>query len=205
MKNLSLILNGVLLAGLILLYVLFFSAKKSSGISPADDTLSVEIEGIEGGIVFINMDSVYQKYQMAKDLAAELETKVNTSDARLQTKGRTLQKDMEDFQYKVDRQLITRANAEQEQQTLMMRQQEIYQEQQQLQYQLAEQQQVMQNQVLNSIMDYIGSIEAENNFRFVLGTQFGGNVLYYDNDLDVTRQVLNGLNAEYRKTRADTK
>lgn len=199
MKNLSLILNAVLFAGLIVLYVLFFSQKNAVANDITADSLSVEMPQVESGVVFVNMDSIYQKYQMATDLSAALEQKVATSDAQLTSKGRTLQKDMEDFQYKVDRQLMTRAEAEQQQQELMARQQAIYGEQQQLQYQLAEQQQVMQNQVLNSIMDYLSSIKAESDFNYVLGTQFGGNVLYSDKELDATRQVLNGLNANYRE------
>ncbi len=204
MKNLSLVLNGILFAGLVVLYVLFFNQKNQvSSAQEIVDSLSTEIPQLEGGFAFVKMDSVFIKYEMAIDLSAELENDINTSEARLASKGRQLQKDAADLQNRAQRQLITRADAEMEQQSLMMREQELYQEQQQLQVSLAEKNQVMQNQVYNAIMEYIASIEEENNLRCVLGTAFGGNVLYNDPELDITPQVINGLNAEYRASKAE--
>ena len=69
--------------------------------------------------------------------------------------------------------------------------------------QLAEKEQVAQRKVLNSIMEYLKSLEetGETNYQFVLGTNFGGNVLYAHDNMDITHSVIQGLNEVYAKTK----
>jgi len=47
-------------------------------------------------------------------------------------------------------------------------------------------------------MKYLDSNSAQYNYRYVLGASFGGNVLYANDSLDITQQVIEGLNAEYQ-------
>lgn len=200
MKNLSLILNAILFAGLVIIYVLFFSQKSQvSSVDDLVDSLSTEIPEVSGGIAFVQIDSVYIKYQMAIDLSKDLENEVNTSEARLSSKMRSFQNDVASLQEKVQKQMITRADLQVEQQLLMEREQQLMSEQQGLQQQLSEKSQVMNNQVIDAVMKYIESIEDENDLNCVIGTGFGDNVLYFDPALDITQQVINGLNEEYRK------
>jgi outer membrane protein len=53
--------------------------------------------------------------------------------------------------------------------------------------------------VLNSIMEYLESLEGQENYQFVLGTSFGGNILYANKNLNVTENVIKGLNEKYSK------
>ena len=68
--------------------------------------------------------------------------------------------------------------------------------------QLAEEEQVAQNKVLNSIMVYLDKLEETGTYQyqFVLGTTFGGNILYADENKNITEAVIKGLNEEYKKT-----
>jgi outer membrane protein len=79
-----------------------------------------------------------------------------------------------------------------------MKEQELYQLQQQLQYQLAEESQVAQRKVINAIMEYLKAIEEAEDYQFVLGATFGGNILYANEQLNVTKEVTAGLNAAYK-------
>lgn len=196
-KNLSLIINGILLIAVIVLYVLFFTNK--SGKSTKDNVENGEQSEIiaQGEIVYINIDSVLNNYKMYIDIQDELQTKVKASEVQLENQERNLRKEVEDFQYKVGKQLVTRSEADGIQQNLARKEQELYQLQGNLQNKLAEEQQVAQRKVLNSIMEYLESIESEKKFQFVLGTTFGGNILYANKHLNISKEVIKGLNEKY--------
>lgn len=196
MKNLSLILNGVLLAAVIALYVLFFIDKKDE--AAEDSVTEVDLPEVQGGIVYVDIDSVINRYDMYFDIQEDLQQKLKTSEAQFNSKQNALRKEYEDFQYKVERGLLTRSEAEKLQQQLAVKEQELYQLQQQLQYQLAEEEQVAQRKVINAIMVYLESMEQAKDYQFILGATFGGNILYANDHLNITREVIEGLNNTYR-------
>lgn len=154
-----------------------------------------------GKIVYFDIDSVMANYEMAKDIAKELADKLNTSEAQLQTKQRAFEKKVKDLQYKAQKQLETRANLAQMEQNLAKEQQELMGLTNQLQYRLAEEEQVSQRKVLDSITEYLKKMEGEHNYQFVFGYKFGGNVFYANKNLDITKEVIEGLNNEYKASK----
>jgi outer membrane protein len=197
MKNLSLMLNVFLLIAVIVLYVLFFTGKKVQRTFVKSSAIETNETIAEGGIVYINIDSVLSKYNMYADIQNELQEKVKTSEAQLASKENAYRKAYEDFQYKVNRQLVTRTEADEIQQNLMKQEQDLYQLQNELRIKLADEEQVAQRKVLNSIMEYLESLEANKTYQFVLGTTFGGNVLYANKKLNITNDIIDGLNKSY--------
>jgi outer membrane protein len=200
MKNLSLILNGILLVAVIVLFILVLGIKKQLNPS-ADDSENTILPTTGQSIVYIDIDSVMSQYNMSKDITAELQGKAQVSENQLISQEKTLRKEAEDFQYKIDRGLLTRTQAEQVQQGLAMKEQEFYQLQNKLQMQLAEEQQVAQRKVLNAIMDYLKALETSSNhqYQYILGNSFGGSILYANQSLNITKQIAEGLNKEYEK------
>lgn len=203
MKNLLLILNAVLFVAVIVLYILFFTLGKAPvAVSAMNSNDTTSLSGTQSGIVYINIDSVLQKYDMYHALSDNLQEKLKTSEAQLAAKEQSLRREMEDFQYKVDRGLVTRSEAADLQQQLAQKEQSLYQLQNSLQMQLAEEEQVAQRKVLNSIMVYLENLEESGayQYQFVLGTTFGGNILYADENKNITQAVVQGINEEYKKT-----
>ncbi|MGD2033506.1 MAG: OmpH family outer membrane protein [Bacteroidales bacterium] len=203
MKNLPLILSSVALAAVIALFILFFAGKKEQFPAETSGMESLELPQVSGGIVYVNIDSVLNNYDMYADIQGELQEKLKTSEAQLAAREKALRKDMQDFQYKIDRQLVTRAEAEKLQQELMQQEQALYQLQNNLQVELAEMEQVAQRKVLNSIMEYLGGLEDADQYQYILGTTFGGNILYANENLNITKTVVNGINEKYVKGKED--
>ncbi len=141
---------------------------------------------------------------MNDDLRAELQEKLKTSEAQIASKERRFKKRVQDFQNKVSKGLVTRAEAAQLEQNLGVEQQQLMQLQNQLQMQLAEEDQVASRKVLNSIMEYLESLQSESQFEYVLGTSFGGNVLYANDQLNITEKVIEGLNTNYATSKEST-
>lgn len=198
MKKSSLIINVVLIIAVAALYVLHFTGTGTSKTSQSDGGTEISTEIPEGGIVYLNIDSVLNNYDMYADISAELEAKLKTKDAELKSKQRTFEKSVADFQNKISKGLVTRTEAATIEQNLQVEQQTLLQLQQQMQYELAEEEQVSQRKVLNAIMEYLKTLEGTQQYQFVLGNSFGGNILYANSDLNITNAVIEGLNAEYQ-------
>ena len=76
------------------------------------------------------------------------------------------------------------------------------------QQEMAEEQQVMMNQIANAIAEYVEEFNAEHGYAMILAT--AGNILSTpvvtaDPSLDITEQLLAGLNAAYIKTKESSK
>jgi outer membrane protein len=173
------------------------SVDNNSGMSQSIDSAK--------GIVYVNIDTVLNNYDFYFDLQQKLQDNLKTSQAQLDTKQKSYQKDAQNFQYKVDRGLITRSEAAKLQQDLANQEQSLVQLQNDLRSQLADQQQVAYRQVLNSIMEYLTELQSVHRYKYVMGTSFGGNILYADKNLDITKSVIKGLNEKYKKEREKTK
>ncbi len=207
MKKLPVILNVISLVAIAALFVLFFTSRSNNNKTSAEhsETGLLQLADSANGIVYVNIDTVLNNYDFYFDLQNKLQDKLKTSQAQLDTKQKAYQKDVQDYQYKVDRGLVTRSDAAQLQQDLANQEQSLVQLQNDLRSQLADQQQVAYRQVLNSIMDYLTELQSTHKYQYVLGTSFGGNILYADKNLDITAKVIKGLNEKYKEEQSKTK
>ena len=202
MKKLPLILSVVSFIAVLVLYILYFTGGKSHRISGANTEMTGGSDATGGDIVFIDIDSVLNNYQMYKDYNDEFERKAKISEAELTSKQRIYQKDVNDYQYKVQRGLITRAEDQQIQQQLYNQQQTLLKLQQDKQLELSEQEQVTVNLVLNSITEYLKEVQPKYNYRYVFANRLvGGSIFYGSTSLDITREITQGLNEKYSRVK----
>ena len=69
-----------------------------------------------GSIVYIQMDSLVNQYDMFNDLKSEFESKVEAIQDDLRKKSNAFEKSATDFQNKLNKGLLTRSQAETQQQ-----------------------------------------------------------------------------------------
>jgi outer membrane protein len=151
-------------------------------------------------IVYVEIDTIMHQYNMAKELGTALEDKQKRLDADLSSKSKTFQASAMDFQNKVQKGLITNANAQEMQQQLASQEQGLYQLRDQYRSQIAEEAQVNQRQIIQSIMDYLKEYNKEKGYQYILANQFPSSILYADSSLNITREVIVGLNTKYKTT-----
>ncbi len=152
----------------------------------------------DGSIVYVNIDSLMQNYQMAVDLGNELAEKTKKLDAELTNKQKKHQSNINDFQNKAQKGLETRAKLAEIEQQLMADQQGLMQLSENYRMQLGEEQGVMQRKVLQAIMDFLKEYNKDKGYQYILANSFGSNVLYANPALDITASVLEGINAKYK-------
>jgi outer membrane protein len=135
---------------------------------------------------------------LAKELNDVLIKKQTNMKTNLEKEGRDFEKEAQIFQDKVQRGVfLTQQRAEEAQQQLMMRQQEL----QQLEYdytnQLSREQQKMNAQLFDSVSNYIKEYNTPEKYQLVLGHSLTSNILYGSLQLEITNEILNGLNQRY--------
>lgn len=197
MKKINLVLNIISLAAVVVLFVLHFTSPKNSETTPR-----TVVETSNGGIVYIRLDSVINAYDMYNDLRFTLEGKVSSIENEINKKGRALENDIKSFQEKMGKGLLTRSQAETMSEELQRRQQELQLYSQQKQMEIAEEENVMINQVMNEIRLFVASYNSQNNYSLILTTTEATNtVISGESALDISKDIIEGLNKEYIKKR----
>ena len=192
MKKISVVLYVVLFAAVAVLFVLHFTGGSKS-------IAGTHVSGKPGeGIAYVNIDTVIFNFDMANDRKNDLIAKQKSAEAELNSKGEAYQKGVNDYQDKVNKGLVTRSAAQQIEQALMQQQQEVVSLRDKLQQDLMEEQTVMNRQVIDYITKFLEENKSEYNYQYILGKSFGSLVLYSDQGLDITKQVLAALNKKYK-------
>ncbi|MBO4743096.1 MAG: OmpH family outer membrane protein [Bacteroidales bacterium] len=161
-----------------------------------------------GSIVFIDLDRILEEYDMANDLRSVAETRINSINQEVNRRGSKLEKDTKAFQDKINKGLLTQSVAEVQYRKLQEQQSSFEQYAAQKQQEVAEEQAVMMNQIADAIKTFIDAYNAEKGYAMILTTQgaiLPAPVVTADPALDITDDVLAGLNAEYVKSKAENK
>lgn len=196
MKNLSLILNGILLLAVGVLFFLHFtSGPKAKKSGKTDSTQAVT--GVP--IVFINIDTLLNNYDYFADLQDEIIDKQSELEAQLNSRTRTYERNAQSYQDKVNKGLVTRREAAELEQSLYQEQQEILQLRDQLALELQEEEQVRNRRLIENIMVFLKEYNKDYNYQFIFSNSFGSNILFARDSLDITYSVLEGINKQYRE------
>ncbi len=178
------------------------SCNTTNSAAPATQAVQTGEIAPAGSIVYIQMDSLVNQYDMFNDLRSELETKVEAIQDDLRKKGNALEKSVTDFQNKMNKGLLTRSQAETQQQALLEREQNLRNLTQQKQLEMQEEEAVMLRKVMDAIQTYLNQYNETHNYALILTTSAASSTVIVGNpSLDITNDVLNGLNAEYIKSK----
>lgn len=200
MKKTNLIISVVLTAAVAVLYILYFTGTGTQKSTPAPESSAVT--AASGDIVYINMDTLINQYDMYNDLRSELQGKFNSIENDLNKQGRALDNDIQSFQEKLQKGLLTRSQAESMQNELGLRTQEMQNLVQQKQMEMQEEEAVMINRVMDAITTYVAEYNKDRQYSLILTTTAAtSTVINAADGLDITQEIVDGLNAEYIRNR----
>ena len=202
MKNTPLILSIISLVAVIALGIISFTGKGSA--SEAKSGENAPAAG-SGAIVYFNLDRVLNEYDMANDLRSVVESKAQGIQEEVNRRGNKLQNDVNSFQEKINKGLITRSVAEVQGQKLEQQRNDFNNFANQKNQEIAEEQQVMMNNIGDAIKTFLDKYASDNSYAMIIATQ--GDILpapvaAADSSLDVTDDIIVKLNDEYVKTKS---
>ena len=208
MNNIQTLINSVLAACVVALFILFFVSKPKSS-NPVKQ--EVQAQGELMPIAIINTDSILKHYTLAVEASEKLMNRYEESTVKLDTKAKSLQKeydtfqrDVMDFQRKVEANaFLSRERAESEQsklqrkeQQLMAKQQELENLRQKLSADFMAEQNELTQQLQDSVQQYLREYNADGHYHLVLNDAVLMNKVA---GYDITNQVIEALNARYKK------
>jgi outer membrane protein len=182
------------------------SCQNTAGTAGQSEQSTEATAAQKGAIVYFDLDRVLQEYDMANDLSSVVQTKAQSIEQELNRKGNKLQNDVNAFQQKIDKGLLTRSVAEAQSSKLQEQQNEFQNYYAQKQQEMQEEQNVMMNQIADAIKAFLDKFNEEKQYALIIANQ--GSILPSpvatgDPELDITDEILEGLNAEYVKTKND--
>ncbi len=187
MKNISLVLNGVLIVAVGILYYLHFAGKKSG--TSLDSKKASQI-------VFVNSDSLLQNYEYIKDAKKELDDRHQKAEADFSAKGEAFQNKVKSFQERAK--AMTPNEIQATEKSLKAEEETLMEYKQKLSSELSEKGQAIDEKLFMSIREYLKKNVGGKNYNYVLGYTKGGGILFANDSLDITRSLLEGLNKEYK-------
>ena len=208
MNKISIIVESVLAAGIVALFILFFTVTPGAK-KPAN--AEVEAQGDLMPIAIINTDSILKHYTLAVESSEKLMSRYEESTVKLDSKAKALQKEAEtfqrdvlDFQRKVEANaFLSRERAESEQarlqkkeQQLMAKQQDLENLRQKLSADFMDEQNALTQQLQDSVQAYLREFNADGRYHLVLNDAVLMNKVA---GYDITDEVIEGLNARYGK------
>jgi outer membrane protein len=190
------VLGLVVLAGMIILYVLFFTQKKPQVEIP----MALRSTGGKSlSVVYMNLDTLNLKYEFIKNLRKDLEGTVNKLQSELKKEEESLQKDGADFQQKVQSNAISEDKAKQIYEILMQRQQALVEKKDRYTQMMANQQITMNQTLTDTLTSFLKRYNKTWRFDYIMGFKSEGEILIANDTLDITRNVLDAINKEYKE------
>lgn len=207
MNKIHFIIEGVLAVCVLTLFILLFTLRPANGSIAAGSAASAALAGTDAcpaatamPIAYVNIDSVLVQYSFAQEANDKLMTKQEDARLKLNTKARTLQNEMADFQRKLENNaFLSRERAEQEQQRLIKKQQDLESLEAQLTQDLYTETQKLNLQLADSLMAFLNIYNADGRYQLILSNNAKDNVLMAEEQYDITPAVVEGLNARYKK------
>lgn len=150
-----------------------------------------------GRIVYVNTDTLLTKYDYYKDILKASESKRFQLENDLANKARSFQNKVQFFQQRAQQGHMTQEQAQTTQMQLQQEEQNLMAYRDKNAQQLAQEEGKKTEDILNKIHEYLKEFNGSNKYDMVIGYSKGGGVLYAKEDLDITKQVLEGLNKKY--------
>ncbi len=195
-EKVLIISNSVLAFAVIVLFVLHF--KKPVQDHHISNTPSAAVAAIpSGSIVYVNVDTLQKKFDMYSDHKGQFLDKQKRMEAEFVTKSKAYETKVRDYQEKAQKGLLLRSEAEKAEQQLMQEQQTILHMRETMSAQLMEEEQVMNRKITFAITDFLKEYNSDGRYQYIFSYMFGGNILYVPASLDITNDVLKGLNDQY--------
>ena len=152
-----------------------------------------------GLIYFVNTDSIWSKYNYVKDAMDDMQARKKNYEGRLESKYREYEKDYTDFQQ--NGASMTQIEQQLKQRDLMRKESELGKLREELETKIMQEEKQWNDELREKIIAYIDSHTVNRQYDYILGYSIQSNIILANDSLDLTKDVIRGLNEQYDKTK----
>ena len=194
MNKVQILVNVVLVVAVAALFVLHFGKKECA----SSEVTAAPTEVMP--VAYLNVDSLLANYSFAIEASEQLMSKQEDARLKMNTKLRTFQNEVADFQRKLQNNaFLSRERAEKEQQRLAKKEQELQELEAKLTQDIMLENQKLNMQLADSLTNFLQVFNADGRYHVILSNTAKDNVLMAAEQYDITQEVVAGMNARCNK------
>ena len=205
MRRITSIFSPLMLAGAILLFSACQGNKKAD--KTAGHTAATTSTGAAGTgrIVYVNIDTLNDNYTIVKEKQADFKKRGEAIQSEMESAARKFQKDYADFMQKAQSGgYTTQAEGEAAQKRLSQMQETFEKRKESLTNQLLEEQMEFNKEVMKRLDAFLAEYNADNRYDYILSYKEGDPIMYKNKALDITWDVIDGMNKSQGQPVANT-
>lgn len=196
MKSGNIIFNSILAIAVIVLYILHFTAKPQGPVfvSASDSTILSSAQPF--ATAYVNGDSLLENYEYFKNAKKDFEAKTLRTEKQIEAKRGVLEREFANYQQTgASMTADQRAKVEE---SLMRKEQELRLFSENEAAKLQEEQNKFNEQLFDKVSDYLKEHTKDKSYKMVMNFTKGSGILYANDSLNITSEVLKGLNEQYK-------
>lgn len=192
-SKISFYFSIVSLLGVITLFILYFFVNKGE----MNNKVS-KIQGKAVSVGFVNTDSILANYELVIMMRDSLEAKQTKAEAKYNAQESAFEASVLAYQKKVKANELSIAEATTTETQLTQQKEYLTQLYEELSTELTAAETEMYTASQDSIINFLKRYNKKYKFDYILGFAKGGGILLANDSLDITNDVLDGLNKEYQ-------
>ncbi len=194
MKKKNLIANGFFALAAI---AVFTQCDNNKG-TTANTGNVTPVEGVSDiKIAYVEIDSLLTQYDFCKDLNETMMRKQENVNATLNEKMKALDSEVREYERKYNNHVFTPERAQQEQTRLLKMRQDLEAQHQRLMAELQQESDKNNMQLRDSINSFLKEYNKAKGYSLILSNTGADNLLYADPALNITKEIIEGLNKRY--------
>lgn len=194
MKGKNLILNGFSALAIMAAFTQCDS-NNATNTSTGNNVNPTDVSGLK--IAYVEIDSLLSNYTLCKDLNEMMIRKQENVEVTLKEKMKALDNEVRDFERKYQNHVFTPERAQQEQNRLLKKRQDLDALHQRLMSELQQESDKNNIQLRDSINAYLKDYNKDKGYNFIINNAGSNNLLYADPAFNITKEVIEGLNKRY--------
>lgn len=206
MKNTATVLSALSLIGVLILFGMHFSGKKTNEpVQGAKTSSATEMVNGAGRIAYVNIDTLEAHYEYLKNKKDQFKKRQQDVDAELQRSAQQIQNDYMNVQKKAQANTLTQSEYEAAEKRLTQMQQSLETRKQVLTEQLLKEQDDFNKDLQLRLDKFLEGYNQDKHFDYILSYSQGGSILFTNKELDITNDVIKGMNQAAKQNSDTTK
>lgn len=194
MKNLSTALSALALIGVLVLFGMHFSKNDKKTATESNTKTLVETFNSTGKIAYVNIDSLEANYLYLKAEKKKFEKRQADMMAELERSAQQIQNDYIAMQRKMQAGTLTPAEKDAGEKRLMQMDESYRTRKDALQVQLVKEQDEFNKKLQAELDAFLAEYNKDKKFDYILSYSKGGSIMFANKSLDITEDVLKGMN-----------
>lgn len=156
-------------------------------------TLGAVLTGCnENKTAYVDTTKLIQEFSEMKEVEAKFTARSESLKRELDSVARGFQADVQEYQENMA--TMSQAERQSAEQELMQKQQMLQQQQQMQSGQLRQESDVVIDSLVTKVKDFVRVYGEENDYTYIFGSNESANIMYAEEGLDITEEVLEELN-----------